>query len=440
MSAINFSGLASGLDTATLINQLVQLRSSPITRLQNRKTGFETEIKALATLKTKMLALQTAAQGIDSPTEFAALKGTSSDEDILTVTANGNAAPGNYEIVVSALAKGQKSVSQGFDDDDNLVGSGNLVINVGGDSTTLEVDAGTSLAELAAQINREMDGVNASVIYDGAAAGGYRLALTGAAGTDNTFTVDTSGLSGGTAPAFTQTQAASNASLTVDGIPITASGNQLENVISGLTIDLRKADLNTTVQVEVTMDASGVSDQVKAFVDAYNDVFSYLKTATAKNGDLEGNASARSVGSRLESMMTTTNGQAGSRFTILSQVGISRTRERTLDFDATAFKDAVAENYASVRDLFVDHGGQSGKAGQIDDLIDSLTDSVDGFFKLGTDALNRKIKYAESTIDRYTKSLESYRSTLEKKYLAMETQMAALQAQGNALSSITTWQ
>lgn len=439
MGAVNFSGLASGLDTATLINQLVLLRRTPITRLEKRKTGYQNEIKALATLKTKMLALQKAAQAIDSPSEFAALKATSSDEDILRVTANGDAAPGNYEILVTALAKGQKSVSQGFDNAGNSVGTGEMKITVGGEETALTIPAGTSLSGLAAIINREMDGVSASVIYDGSATGGYRLTLTGDAGEDNTFTVDTAGLSGGVTPAFTQTQAASNAALTVDGIPISASGNKLENVISGLTLDLRSEDLNTLVQVEVGMDAAGVSGQVKAFVDAYNDVFAFLKTATGKTGDLAGNASARAAGSRLESMMTQTNAPAGSRFTLLSQVGIERTRERTLDFNAKDFADAIEENFASVRDLFVDHGGQSGKAGQIDDIIEDLTDSIDGFFKLGTDSLNRKIKSADSAITRYERSLDSYRTTLEKKYLAMETQLAMLQAQGNALSSMITW-
>lgn len=430
-------GLVSGVDTTTLINQLVQLRRAPITRLESRKKGYETEIKALGTLKTKLLALQTAARKIDTANEFAALKATSSDEDILKVTAGGDAAPGNYDILVTALAKGQKSVSQGFDDDDNAVGTGEITFMVGDEETTLTIEAGTSLRELADAINREVDGVGASVIYDGSATGGYRLALTGAAGTDNAFTVDTSGLSGGTAPTFTQTQAASDATLIVDDIPITASGNVLDDVISGLTIDLRDVDLDTPVHVEVTMDAAGVSDQVKAFVDAYNDVYSYLKTATAKDGDLASNASARSIASRVESLMSTTTADEGSRFTMFAQIGIERTRDRTLDFDSKAFADAIEESFASVRDLFVDHGGRSGKAGLLDDLIDDLTDSVDGFFKVGTDALNRKIKSADQTIDRYELSLDNYRTTLEKKFLAMESQLAMLQAQGNALSSIT---
>jgi flagellar hook-associated protein 2 len=436
MSAFSFSGLASGLDSATLINQLVQLRRTPITRLENRNTGYNKEIAALAALKTKMIALQEAALRIDTPSEFAALKGTSSDEDILRVTASGTAAPGNYEIIVTALAKGQKSVSQGYDTSADAVGSGTLVITVGGVATSLTIEAGTTLSQLAATINREMDGVGASVIYDGSAVGGYRLAMNGAAGADNAFTVDTSGLSGGLAPTFTDSQAASNAALTVDGIPITASGNELTDVISGLTIDLRSADLNTTVQVEVSMDASGVSGQVQAFVDAYNAVFSFLKTTTAKGGDLDGNASARSVGSRLESVMSATNATPGSRFTILSQVGIERTRERTLTFDTAAFSDAIEENFASVRDLFVDRDDQSGKAGQIDELVHTLTDSVSGFFKIGTDSLNRKIESADSAIERYERSLENYRTTLERKYLAMELQVGMLQAQSSSLSAM----
>lgn len=111
MSIINFTGIATGLDTASIINQLVAIRRQPIVRLEYRRTMLEAARGTLATFKTKLLDLQSAAQALDTANEFAALIASSSAENLLTVTAGGDAAPGSYEIVVHNLAVAQKDIS-----------------------------------------------------------------------------------------------------------------------------------------------------------------------------------------------------------------------------------------------------------------------------------------------------------------------------------------
>jgi len=436
MSTVSFSGLATGLDTANIVDQLVEIKRLPIYRLQSRRKGFEAQISALGKFKSKLLALQEAAQKLDTASEFGATKAVSSDEDILKVTTGSDAVPGNYDIVVNTLARAQKSVSQGFDTPLNDVGTGTVSFDVGGTVTTLDISSFTNYEALADRINAEVDGVNASIVFDGSDTGGYHLVLTGEAGTDSAFSVDTSGLSGGVTPAFTQTQAATDATLTVDGMPVTASGNQLEDVISGLTLDLRSADPGTTVHVEVTMDTEGIKEQVSGFVDAYNDFVSYYETATGADGDLEGNPSARSVLNRVENLMIASHDGEAGNFTLLAQIGIERTRDKTLKFDETKFAEALADDFNAVRDLFIEREGNTGKAGLLDDAVEELTDSIDGVFKYGTDALNRKIKNADASIERYERSIDNYRTTLERKFLAMESMVAQLQAQGSYLSSM----
>ncbi len=436
-STLSFSGLATGLDTATIVDQLCAIRGAPISRMQSQQSAFKKQITALNTLKTKLQALQEAGRKIDSATEFSAITATSSNESILVATANGEASPGGHDVIVHSLAQAQRSVSQGLNSQLTLVGSGTMTFNVGGTATDLTIANGTSLRDLANQINDDVDGVNASIVYDGNTSGGYHLVLSGDAGSDGAFTVDSSGLSGGTAPTFTTTQDALDATLTVDGLEITASGNVLDNVISGLTLDLRKAEEGTAVHIETAVDAAGVQDQVQAFVDAYNDVFSFVKTALATGGALEGNSTARTVASRVEAAMSSSLGNPDASFTILAQAGIERTRERTLEFDTTKFADALQDNFAAVRDLFITRDGNSGKAGVIDDMIDQLTDRVDGLFKIGTDALNRKVDSLDDTIARYELSLDNYRTTLERKFTAMESQVSMLQAQGQYLSSLS---
>ena len=112
MSSIAFAGLATGLDTAAIVSQLVEIRRQPIYRLESRKQGFQNEISSLGTLKAKLLALQEAAQNLDTSGEFNSLQATSSNEDALGVTASSNASPGSYEIIVNSRAVTQKTLSQ----------------------------------------------------------------------------------------------------------------------------------------------------------------------------------------------------------------------------------------------------------------------------------------------------------------------------------------
>ncbi|MBK7770651.1 MAG: flagellar filament capping protein FliD [bacterium] len=65
-----------------------------------------------------------------------------------------------------------------------------------------------------------------------------------------------------------------------------------------------------------------------------------------------------------------------------------------------------------------------------------MTSSTEGLFKISTDSLNKRIKYTDDSISRYERSIESYQTTLQRRFTAMEQMVSQLQAQGNQLSSI----
>jgi len=436
MSAITFSGLATGMDTASIVSQLLELKRAPVYRMQGDKETYQGQISALGTLKEKLLALQTAAQGLDTANEFAALSATSSNEDLLQVTADSTAAPGNFDIEVVSLAVGQKSLSQGYDNDLADMGTGTYSFTVGGEVQTLELTGFTSLASLAERINNEVDGVSAAIIHDGSDTGGYFLSLTGDAGSGGAFSVDATGVIGGQPPVFTETQAAADAHIRIDGMDVHADGNQVEGAISGLTLNLQDAEPGTQVHVSVATDAESVKEQVKAFVDAYNDIAMFTEVGLKNGGNLYGNTTARSIKNRIENVMQASHSGSGV-YSILAQVGVERQQgSSALRFDEAKFAEAVAENYTSVRDLFIERDGSLGKASLIDAAVDDLTDSTGGMFKIGTDSLNSRIKNLDSSIERYERSIESYRVTLERKFVAMEQMVAQLNAQGNSLSSM----
>ncbi len=440
MNNIAFSGLASGLDTGAIVSQLVELKRAPIYRLQNRKQGFQAQLSSLVKLKTKLTDMQSAMQDLDTANEFSSLKATSSDEDFLTVTPGSDAAAGSYTFEILNLAKAQKTISQGFDSVEESIGSGIVSFNVGGETTDINLTGFNSLESLKSLINNDVAGVTASIINDGSESGNYTLVLSGEeAGSDNSFTVDVSGLSGGNTPLFTTAaeNVATDATIEIDGQTVTVGSNSSDEVISGLTINLLQAEVGKEVTVNVTVDTEGISEKVKTFVDKYNDLFTYIKEQGGEEGELRQNPTLRAVASRIERIATSALDEGLGSITNFHQVGITRGDGRTLNFDSSDFADALNDDFNGVRDFFIEREGNLGISYLFDQAVESMTDSIDGLFKISNDALNKKIEYADDGIDRYERSVESYRTTMERKFTAMEMMMAQLQAQGSYLGGIT---
>jgi len=212
MSVISFGGLASGLDTGTIIAQLLAVRSQPMYRLQAQNDLYESQQKSVDILKGYCSELLATVQELDSGSDFGAFTASSANESVFTATASSSAATGSHDITVNALANAQKSISQGFDSLSTLVGTGAVGIVIDGVSTDITINSeNNTLDGLRNAINTSGLAVHASIIYDGNETGGYRLVLTSSeTGTDNAFTV-LPNLSGGTAPVFSTIETASNA-------------------------------------------------------------------------------------------------------------------------------------------------------------------------------------------------------------------------------------
>ncbi len=142
------------------------------------------------------------------------------------------------------------------------------------------------------------------------------------------------------------------------------------------------------------------------------------------------------VASRIESLFSSSLDDGYGDITLFSEVGVMRGSGRQLKFDADDFKTAIGDDFNGVRDFFIERDDNLGKTYLIDQAIEDMTDSIDGLFKISKDSLNSKIKYADSGIERYERSVESYRLTLTRKFTAMEQMVAQLNAQGSSLSSI----
>ncbi len=213
--SITFGGLATGLDTDAIVKELMGIERLPVKRLENDKSYYNSRLKAFSELDGKLQEFLAKAEAIDTSAELNSASVNSSTEDYLSATASGTADVGSYQVTVVDLAQQQKDVSQGYADKTSAsFGTGSLSLTVGGESSSITIDAeNNSLDGIAEAINDADLGVQATIINDGTE-NPYRLILTGESVSDS-FSLDSSGLSGGTDanPAMTNTQVGQQAHL-----------------------------------------------------------------------------------------------------------------------------------------------------------------------------------------------------------------------------------
>jgi flagellar hook-associated protein 2 len=107
-SGINFTGLASGVDTASIVTQLMQLEQAPVTRMSNQIDVENARKTALKDISTKLLSLRTASDSLRNVSFWAGTPhGTSGDDSSYTLDASSGAPKANYQVQVKRLATGE---------------------------------------------------------------------------------------------------------------------------------------------------------------------------------------------------------------------------------------------------------------------------------------------------------------------------------------------
>ncbi|HET6429127.1 MAG TPA: flagellar filament capping protein FliD [Phycisphaerae bacterium] len=170
-------------------------------------------------------------------------------------------------------------------------GSGQFTYTYNGTTRTLYLASGGTLEHLAELINNDgaNPGVTGSLLeYDGS----YHMVLSGKdTGEDYTITVDDfyTTLNGFDSGDYTESQAAQDAQIRVDGYPadpswMERSGNVIDDVLPGVQLNLR-----TTGTVTVTLNRStdDLKNKLTNFVDIYNGLVEYIGKYTGYDEDTE---------------------------------------------------------------------------------------------------------------------------------------------------------
>lgn len=185
MSTITFPGLSTGIDTSTIISQIISADSGQLNLYKTKLSSLQDKQDALVTFKSNLSALQTSVKALSDADSLRSFNISTSDDSIVTADANSNAYEGNHSVVVNQLATADRWVqTTGLKYKEDYVGAGTFIYSYDGKETSVTTTATTSLEDLIGLINHDADnpGVTATLLsYNNQ----YHLVLSGnSAGSD----------------------------------------------------------------------------------------------------------------------------------------------------------------------------------------------------------------------------------------------------------------
>jgi flagellar hook-associated protein 2 len=474
-STLSVGGLATGIDTASLISQLMAAERQPETILQKKVTVAQNQISAFNQINSTLNSFESVVNGMNTSSSFVSRTSIMTDSSVATASVTSSAEPGTHTIEVDSLAQFQRQIS-----DTSYASSSDLNFNTGtitiGKTGSTDTPVSITIAEgqnslsgITAAINGSGANVSASIINDGT---GYRLIVTGK--DTNNYTVDASGLT--TAPAASNGTSyiaptfdngigyldGRPASFTIDGIAMTRTSNTISDVIPGVTLNLLK-DGGSSTTLTVTNDTASVTSKINSFVSAYNSVMTLIGqqdsyNATTKTaGTLAGDSTVRDIKSQLQSIISSAVSGVSGSYSCLSALGITTNyQDGTLTVDSTKLDKALKTNFDAVSDLFTHNSGtpnlaskQYGIAQRLSTSLDQITHIYDGDSASDNGEIATRIKGLNDQINDTNKQISDMETLLaqkqdqlQKQYANMESVVSSLQSNGNALlaalSALTT--
>lgn len=455
----SIDGLVSGLDTTSLINQLMQIESAPQTLLKTKQTNTSNLVTALQALNTKVASLGDAAKTAASAQSWQALKVSSSAASV-TATATSSASPTQIEFTVDKTAQSQVSLVSSSSVAGLLGGSGPLsFVGADGKATTISTSGISSADALARAISSSDAGVSAVAIK---VSDGYQLQLTakqsGAAGAFQMFQGDvttnpdgTADTSGATATPLVSVRTGQDAQVTLwpgatnpDGssaaITMTSSSNTFTDVVPGLTFTVSQTE-STPVTLALQRDDTALTKLGSDLVNQLNLVLGEITsrttatTSTADDGGtiltpgvLSGQSDVRYLQQQVSdagSNAVTYNGQLVSP----SSVGIVIGQDGTFTFDSDAFAASLAADPAKTQAVL------SAVAQRVSDVATTYSDPYDGLLTSNIQQQQSTVQQLGDQIADWDQRLALRKASLEEQYSNLEVQLSNLQAQSSWLTS-----
>lgn len=480
---IRFGGLASGIDTESIIKQLMTVERIPVDRLDQKKQLTTWKVDAYREVNRSLLTLRNAAVDLTLSKNFYARSASSSDSAKISVTASPASGSTSLQVdSVQALAKSASTFSSTVTD---VLDKNGVKVNrttkltdltgvtdptalsfkssVSGDFVALGLSADATVEDLLTKLNAK--GSGASAFFDDATG---KLSLTSRL-TGNDATIQFNDATLATAFHLTNGVTGTNAELTVNGLAISRPSNTV--TIDNVTFTLNQTFDSTSspVTLNTKPDTQAVFDNIKAFVTKYNETIELMNkkhgeqqyrdfpplTKTqreelsedeikkweekAMSGLLRGDGMLQTATTQLRAAWSSTD-VATSGPNQLYQVGLSTGRDfragGKIEIDEAKLKAAIDTDPEVVYKLFADTS--NGLLGKVRDATQDVRSNItriagsDGG-AANTYSLGRELNSIDSRIARMDRQLIDKENSYYRRFAAMETAMNQANAQAGSL-------
>lgn len=246
---------------------------------------------------------------------------------------------------------------------------------------------------------------------------------------------------------ITNIQKAQDAKLTYNGILIERDTNNIDDIVSGLSLELTSiTETGKDVIVRIARDDEGIAEEMQAFVESYNEMYNKLQELTKYDAETEisgvfnGNSEIRSITRQLNAIINSTDANG----TSLVKYGVYMNEDGTLTFEQDTFNTAFQEDPDAAVEFFRSSTTTSkGQTIETDGVFTKLRDTMDSLIT----GSNSTLKILETTLINEQKTLnEDKTSTQEsidtkyeimaEKWSAYDQMIAQMQQSANTITQL----
>jgi len=429
----------SGIDTQSLADSLVAAERAPKQAAIDKNIKKNNDVvSGMSALKYVLNNLKTAFDDLKDVSDYKNMT-VSSDQSLVTATADAGASAGSHSITVKSLALGQRDVFSptAATPTTKLNNGAAMTLTLGGNAflggQSIPVSAGQDTPQgVVDAINNANVGLSAYLVNTGASSNPYKIVVNGGTGVDKSFTL--SGLGDANA---SQGQAAKDAELTVDGVQVTSATNTVSGVIPGVSLTLRGTNYPQSTSVVLANDTSQITTRVTALVTAYNDASNLMNEVTNPKSTLAtygatmvGNSTVQRLRDEMRQMVQVKSDTAPSNnVAYLHDIGVQIDSKGVMSVDSAKLGTAVNSDFSNTVKLLTGNQEQlseyavatpAGIAGVASRKLAAMLSSTGTLTTESTNATSNVSKYQDDLKkldDRMQRLLERY----SKQFAAMDS-------------------
>jgi flagellar hook-associated protein 2 len=419
MGTISSSGLVSGMDIASIVQQLMDIESRPLTLIKARVEETNNQKLAYETVNAQLLAVLASIGRLAETSAFTARSATSSNPDALSVSAAANTPVGSYSFLVRSIVSTHQMASLGYADRTSTpVGAGTLSFEPAG----ARVDPDTELGSL----------------NGGAGVRRGQIRITDRAGASTTVDLRSAYTVGDVLEAVnSQSQAAVRAYLSQDRIvieDITGLGEEqgqlaVTNVGAGMTATdlgiagtesgtgqiISSADL---VRLTATTSLASLNDGLGV---GYSSSASDLRFTLASGRVFEVDFSDRFSFDTSLAELNAGQGVGPGSIRITNKAGVSAVIDLTGNETINEIQDKLASEYSQLQVTFTSASGSGGltlsdsSGGTGHFKVEDVTGTIASQLKLAADTeeanITGRVNYQFTTINSLIRRIQYARDT-----------------------------